>query len=56
MAGVLLRDVNAAFEPVLGGIEYAPVTVVSLGYRREDVVHSLKGFGFLARVRAVSAC
>jgi len=48
MAGVLLRDVNAAFEPVLGGIEYAPVAVVSLGYRREDVVHSLKGFGFLA--------
>jgi oxygen-dependent protoporphyrinogen oxidase len=48
VAGVLLRDVNAAFEPVLGGIEYAPVAVVSLGYRREDVVHSLKGFGFLA--------
>jgi len=48
MAGVLLRDVNAAFEPVLGGIEYAPVAVVSLGYRREDIVHSLKGFGFLA--------
>src|SRR5712671_4895184 len=48
MAGVLLRDVNAAFEPVLGGIEYAPVAVASLGYRREDVAHSLKGFGFLA--------
>jgi len=47
-AGVLLRDFNAAFEPVLGGIEYAPVAVVSLGYRREDVAHSLAGFGFLA--------
>ena len=48
VAGVLLRDVNAAFEPVSGGIEYAPVAVVSLGYRREDVGHSLEGFGFLA--------
>jgi oxygen-dependent protoporphyrinogen oxidase len=46
-AGVLLRDVNAAFEPVLGTIEYAPVAVVSLGYRREHVDHSLDGFGFL---------
>jgi len=48
VAGALLRDVNAAFEPVLGGIEYAPVAVVSLAYRREDVGHSLDGFGFLA--------
>ena len=48
VAGVLLRDLDAAFEPVLGGIEYAPVAVVSLGYRREDVGHSLEGFGFLA--------
>jgi len=47
VAGALLRDVNAAFEPVLGGIEYAPVAVASLGYRREDVGHSLRGFGFL---------
>jgi len=47
VAGVLLRDVNAAFEPVLSGVEYAPVAVVSLGYRREDVGHSLDGFGFL---------
>jgi protoporphyrinogen/coproporphyrinogen III oxidase len=47
VAGALLRDVNAAFEPVLAGIEYAPVAVVSLGYRREDVGHSLEGFGFL---------
>jgi protoporphyrinogen/coproporphyrinogen III oxidase len=47
VAGALLRDVNAGFEPVLGGIEYAPVAVVSLGYRREDVGYSLDGFGFL---------
>ena len=47
VAGALLRDVNAAFEPVLSGIEYAPVAIVSLGYRRGDVGHSLEGFGFL---------
>ena len=47
VAGVLLRDVNTAFEPVLNGIEYVPVAVVSLGYRRQDVGHSLDGFGFL---------
>jgi protoporphyrinogen/coproporphyrinogen III oxidase len=47
VAGALLRDVNAAFEPVLGGIEYAPVAVVSLGYLRQAVRHSLDGFGFL---------
>jgi len=48
VAGMLLRDVNPAFEPVLTGIDYAPVAVVSLGYCRQDVGHSLDGFGFLA--------
>jgi protoporphyrinogen/coproporphyrinogen III oxidase len=48
VAGTLLRDVNAAFEPVLAGIEYAPVAVVSLGYKQKDIGHSLEGFGFLA--------
>jgi protoporphyrinogen/coproporphyrinogen III oxidase len=48
VAGALLRDVNAAFEPVLAGIEYAPAAVVSLGYMRKDIEHSLEGFGFLA--------
>jgi len=48
VAGVLLRDANPAFEPVLAGIEYAPVAVVPLGYRREDVGHALDGFGFLS--------
>jgi protoporphyrinogen/coproporphyrinogen III oxidase len=47
VAGALLRDLNAAFEPILGGIEYAPVAVVALGYRREDIARSLDGFGFL---------
>jgi oxygen-dependent protoporphyrinogen oxidase len=31
----------------LGAIEYAPIAVVSLGYRQEDVKRSLEGFGFL---------
>ena len=47
VTGALLRGVHAAFEPVLSGIEYAPVAVVALGYRRGDVGHSLEGFGFL---------
>jgi protoporphyrinogen/coproporphyrinogen III oxidase len=34
-------------ESDLRDIEYAPVAVVSLGYRREQVNHSLEGFGFL---------
>ena len=47
VAAKLLSDVNPGFGPVLRGIEYASVAVVSLGYRREDVQHSLNGFGFL---------
>ena len=47
VSGALLRDVNPAFEPVLTGVEYAPVAVVSLGYRRQDVSNPLHGFGFL---------
>jgi protoporphyrinogen/coproporphyrinogen III oxidase len=34
-------------ESPLRGVEYAPIAVVSLGYRQEDVKHSLGGFGFL---------
>jgi oxygen-dependent protoporphyrinogen oxidase len=48
VCGALLHDISPAFEPVLSGIEYAPVAVASLGYRREDVGQSLDGFGFLA--------
>jgi oxygen-dependent protoporphyrinogen oxidase len=47
VAGRLLSELNAELMRLLGGIEYAPVAVVSLGYRREDVGHSLNGFGFL---------
>jgi oxygen-dependent protoporphyrinogen oxidase len=33
--------------PPLGEIEYAPLAVVSLGYKKQDVGHSLEGFGLL---------
>jgi oxygen-dependent protoporphyrinogen oxidase len=47
VAGKLLRGVNPAFESLLGAIPYAPVAIVSLGYRRSDVGNALDGFGFL---------
>lgn len=41
----------AAYQPVdvstLAKIRYPPVASIVLGYRREDVVHSCKGFGML---------
>jgi len=47
IAGKLLAQLDSSFESLLGTVEYAPVAVVSLGYRRKDVGHSLNGFGFL---------
>jgi protoporphyrinogen/coproporphyrinogen III oxidase len=44
VAAKLLRPELAS---PLGEIEYAPIALVSLGYRRADVGHSLEGFGFL---------
>ncbi len=44
VAAKLLHPEVAA--PV-GEIEYAPIAVVSLGYQKQDVEHSLEGFGFL---------
>ena len=46
-AAALLRNVDPAFASLLSGIEYAPVAIVSLGYRQADVGHNLEGFGFL---------
>src|SRR5256885_573819 len=43
----LLKPLAFAAADALLQIEYAPVAVVSLGYRRADVGHSLNGFGFL---------
>ena len=47
VAGKLLSPLDAAFETQFSGVEYSGVAVVSLGYRREDVGHTLDGFGFL---------
>ncbi len=47
VAGKLLRELDPGFEQSLGGIEYAPIAVVSLAYPRCDVGHDLSGFGFL---------
>jgi oxygen-dependent protoporphyrinogen oxidase len=43
----LLNYVDVSFERALGGVVYAPVAIVSLGYRKSDVGHTLEGFGFL---------
>jgi oxygen-dependent protoporphyrinogen oxidase len=43
----LLRSYAPDAAEALFQIEYAPVAVVSLGYRRSDVAHKLNGFGFL---------
>ncbi len=47
VAGKLLAGLDAAFESLLEPIEYASVSVVSLGYLKKDIGHSLDGFGFL---------
>jgi protoporphyrinogen/coproporphyrinogen III oxidase len=47
VTGALLSRLDSSFETLLSSIEYAPVAVVSLGYREKDVGHSLNGFGFL---------
>ena len=46
-AAVLLAESTAGASRLLADIPYAPVAVVSLGYRRADVGHPLDGFGFL---------
>jgi len=46
-AGRVLSRLNPEFDVQLSAIEYAAVGVVSLGYRKADVGHTLAGFGFL---------
>lgn len=47
-AARLLEDVTAGASRLFAEIPYAPVAIVSLGWRREDVGHPLAGFGFLS--------
>lgn len=46
-AAELLRQIGPGFESALQGIPYAPVAVVSLGYKKTAVGNALDGFGFL---------
>jgi oxygen-dependent protoporphyrinogen oxidase len=47
VAARLLDDLTGGASRLFAEIPYAPVAVVSLGVRREDVAHPLDGFGFL---------
>jgi len=47
VTGKLLAQIDPSFEPLLTTVEYPAVAVVSLGYAKKDVGHSLEGFGFL---------
>lgn len=47
-AATLLEGVDGALAALLRGIDYAPLAVVALGYRREQLRQPLDGFGFLA--------
>ncbi len=47
-AGKLLASLDENLPRLLGGMEYAPVAVVSLGYRWTAITNDLRGFGFLA--------
>ena len=53
----LLRSVDPTLAELLASVPYAPMRVVGLGYRREDVPHALDGYGFLVpeqpRVRSL---
>jgi oxygen-dependent protoporphyrinogen oxidase len=47
----LLADLDRELAEQLDGIAYNRVAVVALGYRREQVVHDLDGFGYLSGQR-----
>jgi protoporphyrinogen/coproporphyrinogen III oxidase len=47
VAASLLPSVSPELASTLSSIEYAPIAVVSLGYRKSVVGGSLEGFGFL---------
>jgi oxygen-dependent protoporphyrinogen oxidase len=46
-AASLLRELDSHFESALSPIAYAPVAVLSVGYPKNSIRHSLDGFGFL---------
>lgn len=48
VAARLLSEATAGASHLFEEIPYAPVAIVSLGWRRADVAHPLGGFGFLS--------
>ncbi len=46
-AANLLHGIRSEIVSLLTTVEYAPVAVVSLGYRKSDIARSMEGFGFL---------
>ncbi len=47
VTATLVRCIQPELASALCAIEYAPVAVVSLGYPKSAIAHSLDGFGFL---------
>jgi oxygen-dependent protoporphyrinogen oxidase len=47
IAASLLKEISESFPQELSRIEYARVAVVAAGYRRDQIEHSINGFGFL---------
>ncbi len=50
-AAELSKPLNGELSQALAEIPYAPIAVVCLGFRTEDVGHPLDGFGFLVPAR-----
>ncbi len=46
-AAELMKDVNRELSENLSGIEYSPISVVSLGFDEEGIKEKVDGFGFL---------
>jgi oxygen-dependent protoporphyrinogen oxidase len=45
--GLLASAADPALLQAIAGLPYAPVAVLALGFRRDQVAHPLDGFGFL---------
>lgn len=43
----MIRELSSSASELLTAIEYAPIAIVYLGFKREDVSHPLDGFGCL---------
>jgi len=46
-AGPMLKNFDQELSTAFDAIPYAPIVVVATGHKREDIAHSLDGFGFL---------